>query len=416
MSHRIVYTQEDTDFLENEHDYAIEEAFDFDGLRAVVVASDEDPAEIFDRDERIAHVDPDMEFTIEHGGGHGDDGSAGDIPEKPPSDTEGLAEMVDYRDKHAFPEDAPGNGAGVTVAVMDSGVTAIHPVFENTLVRTENFVGDGKYNDSIGHGSAVAGQIVRLAPEAELWSLRVFGDSGKTSMKVLLRAYQHLFDHADRYDVVNMSLGSSKTSEYFNRIHDKLEQKGIRNVVAAGNSGGAGGSPATAETAFSVGACDEDGNMADFSSYNPDASNPEVTAIGKNNKLVEPSKTDVQMGEDLNGRWVKASGTSFSAPLVTGFVACLLSVGVENPRQRLKETAEDIPGTDRDGAGLVKYEEALPDDVGPEQETTHGDVWNFGGGDTLYLKADWLPDGDYTVEKAENDEGHTVLTFVPKAE
>lgn len=148
-----------------------------------------------------------------------------------------------------------------------------------------------------------------------------------------------------------------------------LVEKGIRDVVSAGNSGGKSGSPATAKRAFSIGACTEDGKIAKFSSYNPNRDNPDVTAIGVNNRLAQASGTS--MGIELDGPWVKSSGTSFSAPEVAGMVAKYLDVHPESSPETImsdfEAAARDIENEPRDGAGLADYEAAV-------SETTDGNA------------------------------------------
>lgn len=148
-----------------------------------------------------------------------------------------------------------------------------------------------------------------------------------------------------------------------------LVEKGIQDVVSAGNSGGKSGSPATAKRAFSIGACTEDGKIAKFSSYNPNRDNPDVTAIGVNNRLAQASGTS--MGIELDGPWVKSSGTSFSAPEVAGMVAKYLDVHPESSPETImsdfEAAARDIENEPRDGAGLADYEAAV-------SETTDGNA------------------------------------------
>ena len=212
------------------------------------------------------------------------------------------------------------------------------------------------------------GQITRLAPGADLVALRIFGEEGRTKNNVIMRAYEWLHDNTDAYDVVNMSWGSQQTSQAINRVHNGLVETGVRDVVSAGNSGEKSGSPATAERAFSVAACTEDREIADFSSYNPDRDNPDVAAIGKDNRLAQASGTT--MGTDLDGPWVKASGTSFSAPEVTGMVAKYLDVrGSTEPEPIMRDfetAARDIPDQPRDGAGLADYAAAVENDSADE--------------------------------------------------
>ena len=165
-----------------------------------------------------------------------------------------------------------------------------------------------------------------------------------------------------------MSWGSKETSQAINRVHNGLVETGVRDVVSAGNSGEKSGSPATAERAFSIAACTEEGTIAEFSSYNPDRDNPDVAAIGKDNRLVQAEGTT--MGTDLDGPWVKSSGTSFSAPEVAGMVAKYLDAAGSTPPETIvrefEAAARDIPDQPRDGVGLADYAAAVESDSGEE--------------------------------------------------
>ncbi|WP_227377816.1 S8 family peptidase [Haladaptatus halobius] len=234
-----------------------------------------------------------------------------------------VATIEDVRRLHNIPQlAAPGEQQ--TVVIMDSGIDTSHPVFAETSVTQIDVTKTGGSDDAVGHGTAVAGQVTRLAPAADLISLRIFGSEGRIKMNIILRAYEWLHKNHDQYNVVNMSWGNQKRSKRLDRIHTKLIEKGVRDVVAAGNTGAKSGSPATAKGAFSIGACTKDGKMAEFSSYTPNGDNPDVTAIGKDNRLAQATGTN--MGKSLDGQWVKASGTSFAAPEVSGRIAKYIDI------------------------------------------------------------------------------------------
>lgn len=234
-----------------------------------------------------------------------------------------VATIEDVRRLHNIPQlAAPGEQQ--TVVIMDSGIDTSHPVFAETSVTQIDVTKTGGSDDAVGHGTAVAGQVTRLAPAADLISLRIFGSEGRIKMNIILRAYEWLHKNHDQYNVVNMSWGNQKRSKRLDRIHTKLIEKGVRDVVAAGNTGAKSGSPATAKGAFSIGACTKDGKMAEFSSYTPNGDNPDVTAIGKDNRLAQATGTN--MGKSLDGQWVKASGTSFAAPEVSGMIAKYIDI------------------------------------------------------------------------------------------
>lgn len=335
--------------------------------------------------------------------------------------SDSVATIDDVRTLHEMPVNGSGTGDGQTVVVMDSGIDESHPIFDGMNIEHVDVVGGGT-EDEVGHGTACAGQIARLAPDADLISLRIFGDSGRTSMDVILRAYQWLHSNTEKYDIVNMSWGASRKVNQLDRVHSELVKRGVRDVVAAGNTGDTGGSPATAERAFSIGACDEDGKLASFSSYNPNYDNPDVTAIGENNRLAQADGTT--MGQDLEGRYVKASGTSFACPEAAGAVAKFFDFtarGGSNPSGRanraqkeerdvvrkFQKYAQNIPDTPREGDGVLKYESAVAGEPPrPQPETATAHIWSLwtGGQDMVYINEDWFDDGKYRVTKMPNGE------------
>ncbi|WP_254534947.1 S8 family peptidase [Halomarina litorea] len=335
---------------------------------------------------------------------------------------EGVATIEDVRRLHDVPRRG-ATGEGVTVVAMDSGVDSSHPVFSDVRVEEVDVTGDGK-GDDVGHGTAVMGQITRLAPGADLIALRIFGGEGSTKTNVILRAYEWLHNNTDRYEVVNMSWGAQEVTKQLDRVHNRLVEKGVRDVTAAGNTGEKAGSPGTAERAFSVGACTAEGKMAEFSSYNPDRDNPDVAAIGKDNRLAGAEGTS--MGTDLDGPWVKASGTSFAAPEVAGMVAKLLDARGGLPPEQVMRAfeagARNIPDQPKDGAGLADYRDTLweagggskpepgPDEPGTPSERGESVVFSVGGRQVAVLAADCLDSGFYETT-CEDDDGETVVRF-----
>lgn len=320
-----------------------------------------------------------------------------------------VATIEEIKRLHEIPNTG-ATGDGVHVVVMDSGIDEDHGLFIRRDIDHVDVTGRGS-GDEVGHGTAVAGQIVRIAPHVQLTSLRIFGDSGRTSFQTILRAYEWLFQNAGEIDVVNMSWGAQRKISQLDRLQNKLVEQGVRDVVAAGNTGDTGGSPATAEKAFSVGACTESGEMAPFSSYNPNHDNPDVSAVGVNNRLAQASGTT--MGEDLSGPWVMASGTSFAAPEATGSVARYLQGrSMDGLVETYEANSDDIRGIEKDGAGLLNHRNTMgssPEEPTPPQ--TNATVWTMweSDRDIVYIDQDWLTDGEYTVYKQADEDGRVLL-------
>lgn len=280
------------------------------------------------------------------------------------------ATIGEIRDLHQCPTNG-GTGDGVHVVAVDSGVDQSHPELKEADITQDSVAGKSDPPDAIGHGTAVMGQIHRIAPKAKLSMLRIFGESGRTSLIAILRAYQWLFRRIRRIDVVNMSFGMRVPVEPLDMLHDRLSSNGVRDVVAAGNTGQKSGSPATADNAMSVGSVDDGGKLSEFSSYNPKQDNPDVCGVGENTRLLRAQETS--MGTPQDEYYTVASGTSFSSPLVAGMVAKYMSAtDTHDPATILSDfesTAQDIPKTPRDGAGYVAYHPLVDGSDEPEPPT-----------------------------------------------
>jgi subtilisin family serine protease len=317
MTHHLVTLTDGPDALDDHDHCNVVETFAFDGedfdVAYVECKADHDLQRLAAHD-AVKHIDDSDEET---------DYFLQVAPEQFSAQSDGVATIDDVRSLHETPESDPEDdrqtdGENVTVCAMDSGVWPDHPVFDDTEVEQADVTGSGK-GDAVGHGGAVLGQISRLAPEAALLSLRIFGDTGSTDGRTIMRAYQFAHENVGRIDVLNSSWGASKSVRSINRVHNSLVAKGVVCVSAAGNSGSSGGSPATASRDFGVGACDEHGTLAPFSSWNPDRDNPDVLAVGVDNRLVRSKGT--ALGSPLSQYWTQASGTSFASPSVAGMVA-----------------------------------------------------------------------------------------------
>lgn len=315
-----------------------------------------------------------------------------------------YATIDDVRRVSAVP-DTDLTGKGVAVAVMDSGIDDTHPILEGKQIPQHDMTDStGESRDTLGHGTACTGQIARLAPDVELVSLRIFGSQGTAGMRPILRAYQWLAQNADAIDIANMSWGSTRSSSQLNKIHNHVVSKGVRDTSSAGNTGSSGGSPATASRAFSVGACTESGELAEFSSYNPEQGNPDVVAVGEACRLARAEGTS--MGTVLSDEFVSASGTSFSAPAVAGMVALYLEAKQMNPSvdqimSDFREHASDLEGN-HDGAGIAQLAPMIDfdDGSGDGEESDDGSDGSDGGQSSLNFlyrgeaQVDHVEDGD----------------------
>ncbi len=263
---------------------------------------------------------------------------------------------------------AAGNtGAGVKVAVIDSGIDIDHPDLAANYKGGYDFVNKDKYpDDDYGHGTHVAGTIaaeangmgvIGVAPEAEIYALKVLGSSGSGNFSDVIAALQWCFDN--EIQVTNNSYGSSTDPGYqVEDAFDKLYEAGIINIASAGNEGnrpGAGdnvGYPANYGSVVAVAATDRDNDRAYFSST---GNAVEVSAPGVDIRSTVPG-----------GGYASYNGTSMASPHVAGTAALIIKSGITDPlaiRSVLQLNAIDLGSTGWDskyGYGLIDAYQSVP--------------------------------------------------------
>ncbi|MDU0289097.1 S8 family serine peptidase [Saccharothrix longispora] len=249
-------------------------------------------------------------------------------------------------------------GAGVKVAVVDSGVDQDHPDLVGRQVAERNFTGDPDATDLVGHGTHVAATVAStraphrgVAPDAQIIDAKVCSVAACQESWIVDGMTWAVEQGAD---VLNVSLGGTDGPGL-----DPLEQavealsasSGALFVIAAGNSGRPGtiGSPGSAESALTVGAVDRDDGIAPFSSRGPrvgdGAPKPDVTAPGVGIVAAEA---------DSGGDHVAMSGTSMATPHVAGAAALLAQQHPDWTGARIKAA---LMATARHNAGLTAFDQ-----------------------------------------------------------
>jgi subtilisin len=269
--------------------------------------------------------------------------------------------------------DSGNKGAGVKVAVIDSGIDYNHLDLGANFAGGYNFVsGSTNPMDDNGHGTHIAGTIAALdnnvgvvgvAPEARLYALKVLNSSGSGSWSDVIAALQWAVDNG--IQVTNNSYGSGQNpGGIVQAAFDNSAARGILHIAAAGNSGnpkGKGnnvGYPAAYASVVAVGATDKNDTRASFSS------------TGDPVELVAPGVTI--NSTKLGGGYIEYSGTSMASPHVAGSAALVIAAGItdkngnglinDEVRQALDGTAFDLGAAGRDslyGFGLVNVAAAV---------------------------------------------------------
>jgi subtilisin family serine protease len=218
------------------------------------------------------------------------------------------------RDKVYEAQGAGYTGAGVTIAVLDTGVDGSHEVFrshDNVLPGYGACGGTATANDRNGHGTATASNAVGLigvAHEAKVLPVKVFPGTGViTTWSRVICGLNYVDAHHSEIDVVNMSIAGPGVGA-LNRAVQRVISDGIVVVAAAGNVGGATQAPARYAGVLAASALDGGNMMASWSSTG------DITAPGVN--IYSANK---------NGTYLDRSGTSRSAPQVAGAAAIILS-------------------------------------------------------------------------------------------
>jgi serine protease AprX len=261
------------------------------------------------------------------------------------------------------------NGQGISVAVIDSGITPekdlqVDPSTgkpESRLLEQLTFNSNfGHINDATGHGTHIAGIIggsgymsgglySGIAPQVNLISLKISDSDGMAFESDAIQAMQWVLENKERYNirVVNMSINSSQESSYHSSPLDAAAEilwfNGVVVVASVGNKeddedyNTAKAAPANDPFIITVGASDEndtsftsDDRVASFSAGSKTLDGfdkPEIIAPGTDIiSILGPGDwiSEYPQNVVMDGEYFRLSGTSMAAPMVTGAVVLLL--------------------------------------------------------------------------------------------
>lgn len=290
-------------------------------------------------------------------------------------------------------------GAGITVAVLDTGVDDEHPDLVGNVLPTRDMVGFGASRGDRAwarHGTAMAGIIaghghgpnnadgvLGIAPEARILPVRVILEDKDAARSKARSTRGNALAEGIRWaadqdvDVINLSLGDDSESAHPEPSEDAAVQyalaKGSIVVASAGNGGAKGDHisyPAAYPGVIAVTAVDEDGDRAPFSTRRWYAT---VSAPGVDVVIADPDR-----------KYYEGWGTSAAAAFVSGAAALIKaahpSLTPAQVKRLLEETAREAPAGGRDdsrGFGFVDPAAAI--DKGAELTSDDLKTASYGG-------------------------------------
>ncbi len=258
-------------------------------------------------------------------------------------------------------------GAGVTVAVIDTGVDAAHPDLPGQVLPGIDLVAgtSGVSTDPNGHGTHVSGTIAAatgngvgiagIAPDARILPVRVLGANGSGMMSAVATGITWAADHGA--DVINMSLGSTSQVSAVTNAVAYARSKGVVVVASAGNSRSSGSPvsyPAADPGVIAVASTDSADNYSTFSNR------------GTYVDVAAPGTAILSTLPEGMGGYAYYSGTSMAAPHVAALAALIDAyvpgLSPDQVQQAMETSAVDLGPAGKDvdfGHGRIDAVAAL---------------------------------------------------------
>jgi subtilisin family serine protease len=330
------------------------------GIFRMPVPADSDTADFLARlhtDPRVASAEADSIVQEEEVGGtqlH----FAFDAGNKPGA----YIDQNAYRQVHLGSAHSFSTGAGVRVAILDTGVLARHPALIGHLMPGYNAlsprdapddVPDGATNAAVGHGTMIAGLVARIAPGAKIVPIRVLNADGIGTIFSVVAGLHYAVTHGVR--VVNMSFGATQPSDALENAVQEANRAGVVVVAAAGNNdNSAPYYPAALGNVLTVAGVEWNDVKSVYSNYGDYVG---VVAPGSGIRSAY-----------WTGGYANWSGTSFAAPFVTATATLVCALNPQyQPSQVIEQVLRSAHPVDRAnplyreqlGAGLLDVEGAV---------------------------------------------------------
>ncbi len=290
----------------------------------------------------------------------------------------------------------PAEHTAVVIAIVDTGVDPDHPDLQGQFWRNpdetagnnidddhngfvddtlgydvsgdilsiNNPIPDNDPRDSVGHGTHIAGIIAAasnqfgiagIAPHAKIMAVKI-----RPNATTSVAAAGIVYAVNAGAKVINISWGTGYRSLLVEDALRIARRNGVFVAIAAGNSGSNDRLyPAAGDSAFSVGAGNANGQMATFSTFNPQV---QLVAPGQDILSLRATGTDLYAGANepqvhvVDSQYYLADGTSMAAPMVAGAAALILAVRPDLDLERLEDLlrfgADDLLDPRSTGANL----------------------------------------------------------------
>ncbi|WDF49951.1 S8 family peptidase [Paenibacillus sp. KACC 21273] len=232
-------------------------------------------------------------------------------------------------------------GAGITVAILDTGCDTDHPDLQGRITKGRNFTDDDQsnpdiYEDYNGHGTHVAGTIaaiqnntgvVGVAPEVNLLIGKVLNKDGSGQIDWIIQGIEYAIEQ--KVDIISMSLGGPDDVPELHEAIQKAVNSNILVICAAGNEGDNDsntdeyGYPGYYNEVISVGAINLNRQSSEFSN-----SNNEVDLVAPGENILSTY---------LDGKYATLSGTSMATPHVSGAMALIKVIANQSFERELTE-------------------------------------------------------------------------------
>ncbi len=230
-------------------------------------------------------------------------------------------------------------GRGVKVCVVDSGIDNQHPAIAGAVGGWAEPVLDEEGNvtfnlepheDLFGHGTACAGIIRGIAPDVDLYSIRVLGR--RLSGKAAIFSAGLRWAIENEMHVVNLSMGAT-VQEYYSVFHELADEAYFQGMiwVTAANNMPVVSYPSLYATSISVACYEGDSFNEPIEFYYNPLPPVEFGAKG----------VDVKVAWRDEG-YINATGNSFAAPHITGIVALLLEKHPELTAYQVKTVLRSL--------------------------------------------------------------------------